>query len=75
MLRGIHHQLSAFLSTPKSFSLFTRTDDGNLHFVESTETFEDARDRAVALSKLWPREYIIFDEARRKFLVDRRRIN
>jgi hypothetical protein len=46
----------------KPFSLFTRRDDGSLHFVEATETFETAKDRAMAFSKLWPREYIIFNE-------------
>jgi hypothetical protein len=44
--------------------------------VEATETFETAKDRAMAFSKLWPREYIIFNEMTGlKFFFDRRTIN
>src|SRR5258706_16215009 len=60
----------------KPFSLFTRRDDSSLHFVEATETFETAKDRAMAFSKLWPREYIIFNEMTGlKFFFDPRTIN
>jgi hypothetical protein len=31
--------------------------DGDLHFVEATQTFDDARVRVRELGKLWPGEY------------------
>jgi hypothetical protein len=61
---------------PKSFLLFTRRDDSSFHFVEAAETFEAAKDRAITFSKLWPREYIIFNEMTGlKFFFDPRTIN
>jgi hypothetical protein len=60
----------------KPFSLFTRRDDSSLHFVEARETFEAAKDRAITFSKLWPREYIIFNEMTGlEFFFDPRTIN
>jgi hypothetical protein len=38
-------------------------DDGELHFVEAAQTLDAAKARVRALSKLWPGEYVIYDEA------------
>ena len=38
-------------------------DDGELHFVEAARSLDDAKARVQALTKLWPREYIIYDKA------------
>jgi hypothetical protein len=37
-------------------------DEGELHFVEATQTLEAARQRIEALSELWPGEYVIYNE-------------
>ena len=36
-------------------------DDGELHFVETAQTFEAARRRIDALAKVWPRQYVIYN--------------
>ena len=38
-------------------------DDGELHFVEAAQTLDAAKARVRALLKLWPGEYVIYDEA------------
>jgi hypothetical protein len=38
-------------------------DDGELRFVEAAQTLDDAKARVQSLSKLWPGEYVIYDEA------------
>ncbi len=37
-------------------------DDGELHFVEAAQTLEAAIRRIEALAKLWPGQYVIYDE-------------
>jgi hypothetical protein len=36
-------------------------DDGELHFVETAESFEAARQRIDALARVWPRQYVIYN--------------
>jgi hypothetical protein len=36
--------------------------DGDLHFVEAVQTFDDARTCVRELGKVWPGEYIIDNE-------------
>jgi hypothetical protein len=36
--------------------------DGELHFVEAVETFDDARARVRELGEVWPGEYVIDNE-------------
>ena len=38
-------------------------DDGELHFVEAAQTLDAAKARVLALSELWPGEYVIYDAA------------
>jgi hypothetical protein len=44
---------------PLPFCIFKVLGDGSLHFVEEAHTFEDARESARELARLWPGEYII----------------
>ncbi len=39
------------------FRIYKVQSDGDLHFVEATQTFDDARVRVRELGKLWPGEY------------------
>jgi hypothetical protein len=34
-------------------------DDGNLHFVEAAETFDDARECVRGLGEIWRGQYVI----------------
>jgi hypothetical protein len=34
-------------------------DDGDLHFVEAVQTFDDAKGRVRELGEIWPGEYVI----------------
>lgn len=38
-------------------------DDGELHFLEATESIDAARARVKALAEVWPGEYIIYEAA------------
>jgi hypothetical protein len=38
-------------------------DDGELQFVEATQTLDAARARVQALAEVWPGEYVIYDAA------------
>jgi hypothetical protein len=44
------------------FRVYKVQDDGKLHFIEATQSFEDAKARADDLSKSWPGEYVIHNE-------------
>ena len=44
------------------FFIYTVQYDGDLHFVEATQTFDDAKGRVTELGEVWPGEYIIDDE-------------
>ncbi len=44
------------------FRVFKVQSDGDLHFVEAMQTFEDAKGRVSELGDVWPGEYIIDDE-------------
>lgn len=37
-------------------------DDGELHFVETAKTLNAARRRIEALAKVWPGQYVIYNE-------------
>ena len=37
-------------------------DDGELHFVETAQTFEAARRRVEARAEFWPGQYVIYDQ-------------
>ena len=44
------------------FRIFKVQNDGNLHFVEAIETFDEARVRVRDLGERWPGEYVIDNE-------------
>lgn len=44
------------------FRIFKVQDDGNLHFVEAMQTFDDAKERVRELGEIWPGEYVIDNE-------------
>ena len=45
-----------------SFRIYKVQDNGELHFVEVVETFDDARGRVRKLGERWPGDYFIDDE-------------
>ena len=45
------------------FCVFKLRSDGSLHLVEAVQTLDEAKVRVQALSKSWPGEYIIHNEA------------
>jgi hypothetical protein len=42
--------------------IFKLQSDGNLHFVEAVQTFDDAKERVRELGEVWPGEYVIDNE-------------
>ena len=46
----------------RPFRIYKVQSDGDLHFVEATQTFDDARERVRELGKLWPGKYVIENE-------------
>jgi hypothetical protein len=44
------------------FRIFKLQSDGTLHFVEATQTFDDAKGRVTELGEVWPGEYVIDNE-------------
>lgn len=45
-----------------SFRICKVQSDGDLHFVEAMQTFDDARTRVRELGEVWPGEYVIDNE-------------
>ena len=43
----------------RQFRIFKVQDDGRLHFVETAQTFDDAKERVRGLGELWPGDYAI----------------
>ena len=41
------------------FRIYKVQDDGKLHFVEATQTLDEAKDRVRGLGEIWPGEYVI----------------
>jgi hypothetical protein len=37
-------------------------DDGGLHFIEATQTLQEAKARVRQIGKLWPGDYVIDNE-------------
>jgi hypothetical protein len=53
--------------------IFKVQSDGDLHFVEAVETFDDAKARLTDLGKRWPGEYVIDNkETEERVLVSTR---
>jgi hypothetical protein len=44
------------------FRIFKVQSDGNLHFIEPVETFDDATALVAELGESWPGEYVIDNE-------------
>ena len=44
------------------FRIFKVQSDGNLHFVEAVETFDDATALVAELGESWPGEFVIDNE-------------
>jgi hypothetical protein len=44
------------------FRIFKVQTDGDLHFVEATQTFDEVKDHVRGLGELWPGEYVIDNE-------------
>ena len=44
------------------FCIFKLQGDGDLHFVETVQTFDDAKVRVRDLGESWPGEYVIDNE-------------
>ena len=44
------------------FRVYKVQSDGNLHFVEAVQTFDDATTLVKGLGELWPGEYVIENE-------------
>lgn len=44
------------------FRIYKVQSDGDLHFVEATQTFDEAKDHVRGLGELWPGEYVIDNE-------------
>ena len=44
------------------FRIFKVQNDGELHFVEAVQAFEDAKGRVRELGNVWPGEYVIDNE-------------
>jgi hypothetical protein len=42
--------------------MFKLQSDGDMHFVEATRTFDDAKGRVTELGEVWPGEYVIDNE-------------
>jgi hypothetical protein len=45
-----------------SFRIYKVQDDGNLHFVEMAQTFDDATALARGLGELWRGKYVVENE-------------
>ena len=45
------------------FCVFKLRSDGSLNLLEAVQTRDEAKARAQAVSKLWPGEYVIHNEA------------
>jgi hypothetical protein len=45
-----------------AFRIYRVQSDGDLHFVEAAQSFDDATVRVRELGKLWPGEYVIDNE-------------
>ncbi len=44
------------------FRIYKVQSDGDLHFVQAMQTFDDAKVRVREIGKLWPGEYVIDNE-------------
>jgi hypothetical protein len=44
------------------FRIFKLQSDGDLHFVEASQTFDVAKGRVRELGQAWPGEYVIDNE-------------
>ena len=44
------------------FRIYKVQNDGGLHFVEATQTFDDAKERVRELGAIWSGEYVIDNE-------------
>jgi hypothetical protein len=45
-----------------AFRIYKVQSDGDLHFVEVVQSFDDATGRVREVGKLWPGEYVIDNE-------------
>jgi hypothetical protein len=46
----------------RPFRIYKVQSDGDLHFVEAVQTFDQAKGRVRELGKLWPGKYVIDNE-------------